>query len=85
MSDALGTLYLETVLAQMAYTKRLADGAVAQLGDTELHEAPTPESNSVAVTMQHIAGNLLSRWTDFLASDGEKPWRARDTEFEAPP
>ena len=69
----------------MAYTKGLADAAIAQLSDDELHHVPSPVSNSVAVTMKHIAGNQRSRWTDFLTSDGEKSWRHRDTEFEEGP
>jgi len=62
--------------------KRLADRAVAQCSDEELHRVPAPDANSIAVTMKHVAGNLRSRWTDFLESDGEKPWRDRDSEFE---
>ena len=61
--------------------KELADRAIAQLTDEQLHEALDPETNSVAVIMQHLAGNIRSRWTDFLTSDGEKPWRDRDDEF----
>ena len=79
--QALGEHYLATVRARFTDTKRLADRAAAQLTDAELHDAPDPASNSVAVTMKHIAGNQLSRWTDFLTSDGEKAWRNRDAEF----
>lgn len=61
--------------------KELADRAIAQLTDEQLHEALDSETNSVAVIMQHLAGNIRSRWTDFLTSDGEKPWRDRDGEF----
>jgi hypothetical protein len=63
------------------YNKTLAERAVDQLSDEQLHIALHPETNPVAVIMKHVAGNLLSRWTDFLASDGEKPWRNRDDEF----
>jgi hypothetical protein len=70
----------ETKLAFL-YNKDLADRAVSQLNDEQLHQALHPETNSVAVIMKHVAGNLLSRWTDFLTSDGEKPWRDRDDEF----
>ncbi len=63
------------------YNKDLAERAVAQLTDAQLHAALHPETNSVAVIMKHVAGNLRSRWTDFLTSDGEKPWRDRDDEF----
>ena len=61
--------------------KGWADKAVAQLPDDKLHVALHPHTNSIAVIMKHMAGNLLSRWTDFLATDGEKPWRNRDHEF----
>jgi hypothetical protein len=63
------------------YNKDLAERAVAQLNDEQLRTALHPETNSVAVIMKHVSGNLLSRWTDFLTSDGEKPWRNRDDEF----
>jgi hypothetical protein len=61
--------------------KRLADRAVEQLPDDKLHVALDENTNSIAVIMTHIAGNLLSRWTDFLTTDGEKPGRNRDSEF----
>jgi hypothetical protein len=61
--------------------KRLADRAIAQVPDDKLQPALDANTNSIAVTMKHIAGNLLSRWTDFLTMDGEKPWRNRDGEF----
>src|SRR2546423_770751 len=61
--------------------KRLADRAVAQLPDEKLHVTLDVNTNSIAVIMKHVAGNLLSRWTDFLITDGEKPWRNRDDEF----
>lgn len=61
--------------------RRLIDGAVEQLTDAELRLRPTPETNSVAVILRHLGGNLRSRWTDFLTTDGEKPDRDRDNEF----
>ena len=61
--------------------KRLADRAVEQVPDDKLHTALDANTNSIAVIMKHVAGNLLSRWTDFLTTDGEKPWRNRDDEF----
>jgi uncharacterized damage-inducible protein DinB len=61
--------------------KRLADRAVEQVPDDKLHVALDENTNSIAVIMKHIAGNLASRWTDFLTTDGEKPWRNRDDEF----
>ena len=57
--------------------KRLADRAVAQVPSDRLHLALDENTNSIAVIMKHVAGNLLSRWTDFLTTDGEKPWRNR--------
>ena len=64
--------------------KKSADGALAQVSLDELLFAPGPEVNSIAVTIQHLHGNMLSRWTDFLTSDGEKATRNRDGEFETP-
>ena len=61
--------------------KRLADRAVEQVPDDKLHAALDLNTNSIAVIMKHVAGNLTSRWTDFLSTDGEKPWRNRDDEF----
>jgi uncharacterized damage-inducible protein DinB len=61
--------------------KKLADRAIAQLSDEQLHTPLDPNTNSIAVIMKHVAGNLLSRWTDFLTTDGEKPNRDRDDEF----
>ncbi len=61
--------------------KRLADRAVAQVGDDKLRLPLDANTNSIAVIMKHVAGNLASRWTDFLTTDGEKPWRNRDDEF----
>jgi len=74
--------YLDQVRRSLRGHKRLAEGAIAQLHDDELFHQPDPESNSVAVMMKHIAGNMRSRFTDFLTSDGEKPDRHRDQEFE---
>ncbi len=65
-------------------TKRLADRAISQLLDEQLHAQLDGDANSVAMVMQHLAGNMRSRWTDFLTTDGEKPWRNRDAEFDPP-
>jgi len=73
---------LESATATFRAAKALAEAALAQVPDAQLHVAPTPESNSLSVIVRHIAGNLRSRWTEFLTSDGEKPWRHRDGEFE---
>lgn len=73
--------YLEDALGNFRAYKQLAEKALAQLSDEELFVALDEESNSIAVLMKHIAGNMFSRWTDFLTSDGEKPNRNRDAEF----
>lgn len=76
--------YLETVRKEFGRFQALAEKAVAQVSDdARLHTAPDPESNSVAVILRHVSGNLASRWSDFLTSDGEKPDRDRDGEFES--
>ena len=85
MTDSLAEHYLENAVAEFRGLKRLADRAVAQVNDEEFFRAIDPESNSIAVIMKHMAGNMRSRWTDFLTTDGEKPDRNRDTEFEDPP
>ena len=74
-------LYLEDVADQFRKYKQLADRALAQVRDEDLFVTLDPESNSLAMLIQHMAGNLISRWTDFLTSDGEKPNRDRDSEF----
>jgi hypothetical protein len=79
------TSYLEDSLTLFRYYKKLAEGAMAQATDEQLFATIDPESNSIAIIVKHIAGNMRSRWTDFLTSDGEKPDRNRDTEFEDAP
>ncbi len=81
-TDDLAAHYLDNVRAEFERYKSLADKAISQVSDEELFVTLDPESNSVAVVMKHVAGNLRSRWTDFLTSDGEKPDRNRDEEFE---
>jgi hypothetical protein len=73
--------FLTTTINVFEYHKRLADRAIEQVDDEKLHVSLDPNTNSIAVVMKHIAGNLLSRWTDFLTTDGEKPDRNRDGEF----
>ncbi|GJM31450.1 MAG: hypothetical protein DHS20C18_04510 [Saprospiraceae bacterium] len=73
--------FLESVIPLFRYYKTLGDKAIAQLLDDQLHYAPEG-SNSMVIIMKHLSGNMLSRWTDFLNSDGEKPWRDREQEFE---
>jgi hypothetical protein len=74
-------IFLPAIIDAFQANKRLADRAVVQVPDDKLHIAPDENTNSIAVIMKHVAGNLISRWTDFLTSDGEKPWRNRDDEF----
>ena len=74
------TVIAASVEALRSY-KDLADRAIAQTADVDLRRPLDPHTNSIAVIMKHMAGNMLSRWTDFLASDGEKPHRDRDREF----
>ena len=74
--------YVELVLREFKGVKNLADRAMSQCADEEFFAAPAPADNSIAVIVKHVAGNLVSRWTDVLTSDGEKPNRNRDAEFE---
>jgi len=74
--------FLDDTLGQLLKTKRLAEAALAQLEPAQWFERPDPESNSIGIIVKHMAGNMRSRWTDFLTSDGEKPDRRRDAEFE---
>lgn len=76
-------LFVQDIRIQARKLKELADKAVAQVRDEDLTVVLDPESNSIAMIVQHLAGNLRSRWTDFLTSDGEKPDRNRDAEFES--
>jgi len=78
----LGTEFLQSAVKRLKSYKELGEKTFAQLGDDDLHFRPNEVSNSIAVIIQHMAGNMLSRWTDLLNSDGEKEWRNRDTEFE---
>jgi hypothetical protein len=75
---------LEVALDEFQKIKRLADKSIEQLTDEQLHQTLDDEANSVAILMRHMAGNMRSRWIDFLISDGEKPTRMRDREFEDP-
>lgn len=82
MNDqSIGEHYLEDALRTFRDYKKLAERAFAQIDDEHFFRTIDDESNSIAVNMKHIAGNMLSRWTDFLTSDGEKPERDRDMEF----
>jgi Protein of unknown function (DUF1572) len=79
------TSYVEDSLTIFRYYKKLVERAMAQLSDQQLFATLDPEMNSIAVIVKHMAGNMLSRWTDFLTSDGEKAGRDRDAEFSDPP
>lgn len=75
--------YLSTVVRRVKYYKELGDRTFEQLQEAGFHYQPNNESNSIAVIIQHMWGNMLSRWTNCLTEDGEKPWRNRDEEFNA--
>jgi hypothetical protein len=79
--ESLGKAVIDGARACFQANKGWADQAIGQLPDEMMHVALDPNTNSIAVIMKHVAGNLLSRWTDFLTTDGEKPWRNRDEEF----
>lgn len=79
------THYLEDCLLQLRKVKRHAEKAISQVEDEQLFAVLDPEANSIAVLMKHLAGNMRSRWTEFLTSDGEKPDRDRDGEFVIDP
>ncbi|MEO1262408.1 MAG: DUF1572 family protein [Bacteroidota bacterium] len=74
--------YLESILKQFKYYKMLGERTFEQLKEPDLFWQFNPESNSIAVIVNHLSGNMKSRWTDFLTADGEKKWRNRDQEFE---
>jgi len=76
-----GEVFLEAAIAKHTAQRDLAERAIAQLSDEKLHQPLDENTNSVAIIMKHMAGNMLSRWTDFLTTDGEKDWRNRDSEF----
>ena len=81
MAHDINQQWIEAASATVASYRRLIDSAVSQLSDAELTARPRPDMNSVAVILRHLGGNLLSRWTDFWTTDGEKPDRDRDQEF----
>ena len=85
MNGSITREYLDDALSSFRAYRKLAEKAIDQLSDDELFVTLDEEGNSVAVVMKHMAGNMISRWTDFLNSDGEKPDRNRDTEFVIEP
>jgi len=80
--NSIGKEYLTTVVRRLKYYKELGDKTFEQLDEKNIHFRPNEESNSVAIIVQHMVGNMLSRFTNFLTEDGEKEWRQRDDEFE---
>ncbi|MEO8760037.1 MAG: DUF1572 domain-containing protein [Bacteroidia bacterium] len=82
MSENKQIIYLNSVKKQFEYYKNLGEKTFAQLSDEQLRWQYNTESNSIVTIVKHLQGNMLSRWTDFLTTDGEKEWRNRDVEFE---
>ena len=80
----IATAFFQSAFKRVSYYKELGDKTFLQLNEIEFHFIPNEESNSIATIIQHVAGNMLSRWTDFLTTDGEKISRNRDTEFIEP-
>jgi len=85
MAHEFSTSYLQDSLSLFRYYKKLTERAMGQVTDEQLFTVIDGESNCIAIIVKHMVGNMRSRWTDFLVSDGEKPDRKRDTEFESPP
>jgi hypothetical protein len=85
MAHELTTSYIKDSTSLFRYHKRLVESAMAQCPDPGLFATLDKESNSIAIIVKHMSGNMRSRWTNFLTSDGEKPDRDRDSEFEEPP
>lgn len=82
MDHTLGHIFLQSAIKRVKYYRQLADDTFSQLKEDDFYFQPNTTSNSLALIIQHVSGNMLSRWTDFLTTDGEKDWRNRDTEFE---
>ena len=85
MPHSFTTSYLTDALAVFRQYKKMAEAAMAQVTDDQLTEVLDPEMNSISQIVKHMTGNMRSRWTNFLTSDGEKPDRNRDSEFVEPP
>jgi len=82
MSPSIDTSFIKDCVKRFQYYKSLGDKTLQRLTTEDLHRQPDSESNSIAVIIQHLHGNMMSRWTNFLTEDGEKEWRKRDEEFE---
>jgi Protein of unknown function (DUF1572) len=80
---SISTIFLQSVIHRLGFYKSLGEKTFDQLADEDFHFQPDDSSNSIAVIINHLSGNMISRWTNFLAEDGEKPWRLRDQEFES--
>jgi hypothetical protein len=80
--NTIGKIFLESATKRLNYYKELGEKTFAQLSENDFHFMPEEESNNIAIIIQHMHGNMLSRWTDLLTTDGEKGWRERDREFE---
>jgi uncharacterized damage-inducible protein DinB len=85
MAHKFSTSYLEDSISLFRYYKKMTEGAIEQVSDDQLFATLDEEMNSIAIIVKHMTGNMRSRWTNFLSSDGEKPDRNRDTEFVQPP
>jgi len=85
MAHKFSTSHIEDSVSLFHFYKKLGEGAIAQVSDDQLFATLDEEMNSIAIIVKHMTGNMRSRWTDFLTSDGEKPDRNRDTEFVEPP
>ena len=83
MDTAFQQAYIQSVIKDFEYYKSLGEKTFQQLSDEDLFWQQNPHSNSIAIIVNHLWGNMLSRWTDFLTTDGEKEWRNRDLEFES--
>ena len=79
----IGELLLQSLRYRFRGIKKSGDGVLAQVDDADIFWQPNSEANSIAIIVQHLHGNMLSRWTDFLTTDGDKHWRDRDGEFES--
>ena len=82
MANSISKNYLESIKKLFRYYKSLGDKSLAQIDEKQIHFKFEENSNNIATIVKHLAGNMLSRWTDFLTTDGEKEWRNRETEFE---
>lgn len=80
--NSIETIFLQSAVKRLRYYKTLGEQTFSQLNEADFYFIPNEESNSIAIIIQHLNGNMLSRWTNFLTTDGEKEWRKRDEEFK---